>query len=77
VVAVEGAEADVVELVVVFAGEPLAALIALPDPLLEAVFDFLLFVPRRFGGRSIDDVAVGLRVMVVNRGGAQIQCLFE
>ena len=76
-VAVEGAEADVVELVVVCAREALAALIVLPDPLLEPFLDFLLLVARRFGRGTVDHIAVGVRVMIINGGGAQVEGVFE
>jgi hypothetical protein len=50
VIAVEGAEPGVVELIVVFADEPFAALVVLPEPVLEALFEFLLLVAGGFGG---------------------------
>ena len=73
VIAVEGAQADVVELVVVFAGEAFPALVVLPDPLLEAVLDFLLLVACGLGGRGIDDIAFGGGVVIIDRGSAEIQ----
>ena len=56
--AVEGAEPDIVELVIVFADQPFAAGVLLPEPILEAVLDFLLLVAGRFCRRAIDHVAI-------------------
>ena len=67
-VTVEGAQPDIVELIVIDAHQARAAGIVLPDPLLEALMDLLLLIPGGFGGRGIDDVAVSVRVMVIDRG---------
>ena len=55
--AVEDAQPDAVELVVVFAAEALAALVVFPDPRFEALFDLLQLVARRFGFLHVDDDA--------------------
>jgi len=68
---VEGTQANVVELVVVFAGEAFPALVVLPDPLLEALLDFLLLVAGGLGGRGVNDIAVAVRVVIIDGGGAE------
>ena len=50
VVAIKGAEPEVVELVVVNPAKPFPALVILPDPRLEAFFEFVLLLARGLSG---------------------------
>ena len=77
VIAVEAAQTHMVELVVVFADQPLAPIVVAPNPLLEALLDLLLLVAGSFGGRAVDDIAVALRIAVIDRRHAQIERVFE
>ena len=56
-IAVKGAEPDVVELIIVFADKPFAAFVVAPDPFLEAIFYLLLLVAHRFGRGTVHHVA--------------------
>ena len=79
VVAVESAQPDGIEFLVVFLDEPFPSFVILPNPFLEAVFDFLLLFPRRLGGVRVDDLFVRFAVanLVVNGRRPQIQRIFN
>ena len=70
-VAVERADARVIERVVVEAAKPFPPRIIRPDPFLEPFLDALLFFARGLGGLRVDD---GLLVhRVINRGRFEIE----
>ena len=65
--AVEGAQAQIVEAVVVIAGEPWCALGVLPDPFAEAVLELLLFLARGDGLLLVDDAGAVLALVIGGR----------
>src|SRR5581483_3400824 len=76
-IAVESAEAHVVEFVIVFAGQTFPPVIVLPDPLFETLLDFFLLVAGRFGGGRVDDSDVGFGIVVIDRGSAEIERVLQ
>ena len=74
--AVEAAQAQIVEAVVVFAGQPRCARAVLPDPLPEAVLQLLLFFARGDGLLLIDDPRSVL-VLVIGGRHAAIERLLD
>ena len=74
---IKDAQADAVELVVVFAAQPLAALVVLPNPAFEALLDLVHLVPRAFGLLRIDNPRVGLRIGVIHGRRFEIQCVLN
>src|SRR5258706_15471523 len=65
-----------IELPVVEGDEALTARVILPDPLREAVLDFLLPVAGGLRGRHVYR-GLSLRVLVEDRRGAQIGCILD
>src|SRR6266481_5964030 len=74
-VAVETAQANIIEFIVVFAHESFAALVVVPEPGLESFLNFLLLVTGGFCGRHVHHIAIGVRVVIIHRGCAQIKCV--
>jgi len=64
VIAVKGPQTDTVELVVVFADEPFASVVVLPNPVGKPFLDFLLLVAGSLGGRTVDDELVVIGFVV-------------
>ena len=78
--AVIGAEAQVIELIVVLAREPLRAIGILPDPFLKVVFQFLLAFAGGQGLVLVDDefgLAIGTGDFVVGGGGAVVEGVLD
>src|ERR1043166_1554552 len=76
-VAVEGLEPDIVELVVALPHQPLAPVVVLPNPLLEPVLDLLLLLTRTLGRFWIHDEFVRLGFFVVNGRRSEIQSVLN
>ena len=74
--AVIGAQAQVVERVVVIAREPVGAVLVLPYPLAESVLQLLLRLARRKRLLLIDDACV-LVDLVVNRRRASVERILD
>lgn len=77
VIAIERAEPDGVEAVVVETAQAFAAGIILPEPRLEAVLHFLLPIPGSLGGRTIHHPLLGGGILVVHGRRAQVQGIFK
>ncbi len=71
VVAVERADARVIERVVVEAAKPFPPRVVRPDPFLEPFLDALLFFARGLGGLRVDDGFLVHRV--IDRGRFEIE----
>ena len=76
-VAIESAQTDVVEIVIILPKESLPTFIVVPNPCLEALLDLLLFIAGGFCCRHIDDITVSAVVMVIDRGSAEIQGVIQ
>ena len=74
--AVEAAQAQVVEAVVVVARQPCARRAVLPDPLPEAVFQLLLLLARGDGFLLVDDPRPVLQ-LVIGRRRAAVERLLD
>ena len=78
--AVIGAKAQVIELIVVLARQPLRAVGLLPDPFLKVVFQFLLAFASGQGLVLIDDefgLAIGAGDFVVGGGSAVVEGVLD
>ena len=74
--AVIGAQADIVERVVIEPGQTLGALLVLPDPFAEPVLDLLLRLARGNGFLLVDDARV-LVDLVVDGGRASVERVLD
>ena len=61
-----------VELIVILADQPFPAVVGLPHPFPESALELLLLVTGGLGGRTVDDLVIRLRVMVVDRWSPEI-----
>src|ERR1700722_7102354 len=68
--AVEGAQAQIVEAVVVFARQPRRPLAVRPDPFAETILQLLLLFTRRDGFLLIDDPRFILPLVISGRHAA-------
>jgi len=75
-VAVERADARVVESVVVKTAEPLTPRVIRPDPFLEPLFDSLLFLAGSLSGLRVDD-GLFVLVQVIDRGCLEVERVFD
>lgn len=67
----------IVELLVVFGDQALAALVVLPNPLAKPFLDLLLLLAGGFRRRRIDNPLFGPGISVVNGRCPQIQGVFN
>src|SRR6266850_6396343 len=74
--AVEGADARMIEGVIVKATQPIPPRIVRPHPLLETFLDALLFLACGFGCLGVDDWLL-VSIEVVNGGRLEVQSIFD
>src|ERR1043166_7142732 len=77
VIAIECAQPNVVEFVVVFSSEALPPFVIIPNPIFEAVPYLLLLVASRFGGGHVYDIAFGVEIVIIHRWRSKIQRILK